>query len=291
MLQKRPVDVPLTCAAPEFIISDTESEDPVNDEYIMVLRGFLCHQGSEPNKGHYISATRCRDSQGGEYQWLLNDDIHTPRVRHVEDIKSLLKEQQPYLLFYQVEPISALGEPPAYSDSVTSESSIVDASAYFREPQRSKSQTENGRLSFDNAIVDDSRGRSSMASSRRTNLEHSSMTVNGKTITGTPKLLSEVSSDSHTAANGSFQDSGATQNSSNHRKTGRSSDKRSSMSLSRMTGRLTKGKSSTSLAGTEQPAEQNIEPTQDTAKVGHRKSRHPKHSQHVENDRGECSVM
>ena len=287
------IDIPLTFDIVQFVTSDTNSAD----QFILVLQGFLCHRGLKPDSGHYVSAARCRDAKDGEYRWLLNDDLANPRVSHVEDIKVLLQKEKPYLLFYQVEPISALGEPPPYSDTITSASSVPSTSANFDGSHHSKSETDTGRTSIDGSVVDDVRGRSSTTSDRRKGLVRSNMPADDTKTSITPKLMAEVSSDSRDGGNVSLGDSKMNPSTSSGRQPGRSRDKRSSMSLSRMTGRLTKGKSSTSLPGIEQTANQNTESRIDaterleTVKPGQKKSRHSRHGQRDEYDRKDCSLM
>lgn len=286
------IDIPLTYDMPHFITDDKESEDPLHGHFIMVLQGFLCHQGSKPDSGHYISAARCRDAADEGYRWLLNDDLANPRVSNVEDIKMLLKNQKPYLLFYQVEPISALGEPPAYSDSVSTEPTTVESSADLIERPGSRSHI-NGRQSLDGAIVDDDRGRSSMTGDRRLDSVLSSDTTDKKENKA-PLLTAEANLDPRAAGNLPRQYSSVSEANPNVRQNGRVKDKRSSMSLSRMTGRLTKGKSSTSLSGMEQSAAQTSQSTVPNAsletKSSHRKSHQPKNGHH-DNDRRECVLM
>ena len=287
------IDIPLTYDMPHFITDDTESEDPLHGHFILVLQGFLCHRGTKADSGHYVSAARCRDAQDGGYQWLFNDDLASPRVSIVEDIKTLLKKEKPYLLFYQVEPISALGEPPAYSDSVSTDPIVVESTDIIERPY-SKSQT-TGKRSLDESS--DVRGRSSMTSDNRRELALLNRSTDGRK-TKTPKSTTDASLDPQIAGNVPGQNSGVSENSSTIRQNGRVKDKRSSMSLSRMTGRLTKGKSSTSLPGVENSALQASESSAlnapvklDVAKSGHRKSHHLKNGRQEGNDRRECTLM
>ena len=288
------IDIPLTYDMPHFITDDTESEDPLHGHFILVLQAFLCHRGTKPDSGHYVSAARCRDAQDGGYQWLLNDDLASPRVSTVEDIQAMLKKEKPYLLFYQVEPISALGEPPAYSDSVNTDPIVVESTAMSERPY-SQSQT-TGRRSLDESS--DIRGRSSMTSDNRRDLVLPNRSTDGRKEKKYSKSATDTSLDPQIASSVPRQNSGVSEYSSTIRQNGRVKDKRSSMSLSRMTGRLTKGKSSTSLSGMENSASQASESTAlnapvklDVAKSGHRKSHHPRTGRQEGNDRRECMLM
>lgn len=287
------IDIPLTYDMPHFITDDTESEDPLHGHFILVLQAFLCHRGTKPDSGHYVSAARCQDAQDGGYQWLLNDDLASPRVSIIEDIKELLKKEKPYLLFYQVEPISALGEPPAYSDSVSTDPIVVESTEITERPY-SKNQT-TGKRSLDESS--DIRGRSSMTSDNRRDLALPNRSTDGRK-NKTPRSTTDASLDPQIAGNVPRQNSGVSENSSTMRQNGRVKDKRSSISLSRMTGRLTKGKSSTSLSGMESSALQASESSAlnaavkvDVAKSGHRKSHHPRNGRQEGNERRECALM
>ena len=290
------VDIPLTYDMPHFITEDTDSEDPLHGHFVLVLQGFLCHRGTKPDSGHYLSAARCNDAKDGEYQWLLNDDLASPRVSVVEDIQSLLKKEKPYLLFYQVEPISALGEPPAYSDSGTTESSILGGPTVDHVHYGSGADT--GRNSSDRSLADDSRGRSSLAGDRPKSWMRTGIPADDHKTNGSTNRVADMLSESQIVDDNSKRDSKVSQNGVHGRQTGRNRDKRTSMSLSRMTGRLTKGKSSTSLSGVEHAAAQNAEHTAsdgvakaEATKPSHRKSRLLKDGSNDATDRRECVLM
>ena len=290
------VDIPLTYDMPHFITEDTESGDPLHGHFVLVLQGFLCHRGTKPDSGHYLSAARCNNAKDGEYQWLLNDDLASPRVSYVEDIQTLLKKEKPYLLFYQVEPISALGEPPAYSDSGMADSSNLGG--HTNDHIHYGSGTDTGRNSSDRSLADDSRGRSSMTGDRPKNCMRTGIPADDSKTNGSTRPVADMSSESHIVDDVSRRESKVSQNGVNGRQTGRGRDKRSSMSLSRMTGRLTKGKSSTSLSGAEHAAVQNAENTTsdgvakaEATKSSHRKNRLLKDGSNDASDRRECVLM
>ena len=291
------IDIPLTYDMPHFIADDTESEDPLHGHFILVLQGFLCHQGTKPDSGHYISATRCQVANEGGYQWLLNDDLASPRISTVEDIQQLLKKQKPYLLFYQVEPISALGEPPAYSESVSTDPYVVDSLAGHSERPSSSSEMD-GRQSLDATVGDNVRGRSSATSERRNDLSLSNNSTDNRKENQAPITTVEVSLNPQSTANLPQLNARAHENGPSSKPNGRVNDKRSSMSLSRMAGRLTKGKSSTSLSGMEQsPAQGTDSSALDASenagltKSHQRKSHHMRNNHTETGDRRECILM
>ena len=292
------IDIPLIYDMPHFITDDADSEDPLHGHFILVLQGFLCHRGTRPDAGHYVSAARCRDVDDGGYQWLLNDDLANPRVSSIEDIKMLLKKEKPYLLFYQVEPLSALGEPPAYSDSVSTDPRVVEPSAELSEYPDLSSQV-GSRQSIDGSMVGDTRGRASRTGDRK-DMMSSSRSTDESRENNAASLTVGTFVDSQAPNYVPQRSSRVRENSFNVRQNGRVKDKRSSMSLSRMTGRLTKGKaqSSTSLSGMDQPGEQTSELTGsdaprklDTTKSAHRRNQHSKNGTSDGSDRRECVLM
>ncbi|KAJ9643105.1 hypothetical protein H2199_004629 [Coniosporium tulheliwenetii] len=150
------IDIPLEIGLPHFISDDRmeEEEGPLSGNFKLSLQSIVCHRGISVDSGHYIalvrgdapnadnnsttmspslsrpaSATSSVTSHSSDSHWLRFDDLAAERVSYV-DIAQALKEESPYLLFYQVQPIndsasapsSRDGAPPPYSeaDSLTS---------------------------------------------------------------------------------------------------------------------------------------------------------------------------
>ena len=135
------VDIPIDIKLPHFIEEDdrVDAESPLVRNFTLSLQSVICHRGSNLNSGHYVcfirGAAEAADgdsrssrrlstgSQPPDYaieQWFKHDDLAEPRVTMVPHIEQALKEEMPYLLFYQVQPIyepsqSLNNEPPAYS--------------------------------------------------------------------------------------------------------------------------------------------------------------------------------
>ncbi|KAH3958293.1 hypothetical protein HBI56_180150 [Parastagonospora nodorum] len=122
------IDIPLEIGLPHFISDERmKDEGPLFGNFKLVLQSVVCHRGVSVDSGHYVSLVRANDherpgtSQSGEGEiaesWLRFDDLANPRVAQV-DIKQALREESPYLLFYQVQPIdeelAMRGDPPAY---------------------------------------------------------------------------------------------------------------------------------------------------------------------------------
>ncbi|KAK8855535.1 cysteine proteinase [Apiospora arundinis] len=136
------IDIPDSLRLPHFIVDDRHvEENGLSTDYKLVLQSVVCHRGDSLHSGHYISFVRVapklltdnrrHDSDPPpdyeEAQWVLFDDLsYENRVSTVDDIKQSLKDEMPYLLFYQIVPIVDVtasstdgtdAEPPSYDDS------------------------------------------------------------------------------------------------------------------------------------------------------------------------------
>ncbi|KAI1422155.1 cysteine proteinase [Xylaria sp. FL1777] len=134
------IDIPDSLRLPHFIIDDRHVEEGgLTAEYKLVLQSVVCHRGDSLHSGHYVSFCRVAPKllthnrrhekdpppDYEEAQWVKFDDLASERVTTVDDIKEALKQEMPYLLFYQIVPIvdvaaSSVGsieaDPPAYDD-------------------------------------------------------------------------------------------------------------------------------------------------------------------------------
>ncbi|KAI0490632.1 cysteine proteinase [Xylaria cf. heliscus] len=134
------IDIPDSLRLPHFIVDDRHLEEGgLTAEYKLVLQSVVCHRGDSLHSGHYISFSRVAPKlltdnrrhekdpppDYEEAQWVKFDDLANERVTAVDDIKVSLKQEMPYLLFYQIVPIvgvaaSSVGSieanPPAYDD-------------------------------------------------------------------------------------------------------------------------------------------------------------------------------
>lgn len=130
MRRKTFVDIPLEIGLPHFIQDDEMAEDgPVFGNFKLSLQSAVCHRGTRVDSGHYIGLVRTNDSgNAAESRWLRHDDLAKERVAEV-NIDRFLRDETPYLLFYQVVPIegdpgnimdgeisSDHDHPPAYSE-------------------------------------------------------------------------------------------------------------------------------------------------------------------------------
>ncbi|KAF5023238.1 hypothetical protein F66182_4713 [Fusarium sp. NRRL 66182] len=139
------IDIPDSLRLPHFMLADEPKADEdmnvLNTDYKLVLQSVICHRGDSLQSGHYVSFARVapkllKDNRRHNFdpppdyeeaQWVKFDDLQIEnRVTYVDDIRSSLKEEMPYLLFYQVMPMVEVAppsvedtetEPPSYNDS------------------------------------------------------------------------------------------------------------------------------------------------------------------------------
>ncbi|GAB7352694.1 hypothetical protein MBLNU459_g3053t1 [Dothideomycetes sp. NU459] len=229
------IDIPLEIAVPNFLSDDSmEDGGPLVGNFKLVLQSVVCHRGTSVNSGHYISLVRGQASNADHRDssdrpesvssdedadpWMLFDDLARERVTFV-DIAQKLKEECPYLLFYQVQPIDEdlfLGDPPSYESHTFSgraddaespekldkiPSNDVDAPPknYESPPLADdKFQTDavdwstSTRTSIDINVAPDNaiRGRRSMSRSRRSSIAIESA---GSSLPTTPNLTLDES--------------------------------------------------------------------------------------------------
>lgn len=111
------IDIPTEIGLPHFISDDSMDEDgPIYGNFKLSLQSVVCHRGHSVDSGHYISLVKGtsasleveRDSNPDSAQdpdhWMRFDDLASERITLV-DINQALKDETPYLLFYQIVPI------------------------------------------------------------------------------------------------------------------------------------------------------------------------------------------
>jgi Ubiquitin carboxyl-terminal hydrolase len=128
------IDIPLEIRLPHFI-SDGSEDDGFGSSFSkfqLSLKSIICHRGVSLDTGHYVSIVRPTNEEiskfpDGEgeiepkYKWLLFDDLSKERVNYV-DVRKALKDECPYLVFYQVQLIDEYAEfedglPPSYAEA------------------------------------------------------------------------------------------------------------------------------------------------------------------------------
>jgi hypothetical protein len=192
------IDIPLEIAVPSFV-SDDEMEDrsPLVGNFKLVLQSVVCHRGVSVNSGHYVSLVRGRAANAANAQsvdgrsdrpdtagsseeedpWMLFDDLARERVTYV-DINQKLKEECPYLLFYQVQPIDeelVPDAPPTYDEAMSRHPS--DSLEYSPEKLKKMGSDENDMVLVESSSPTSPNGLSGTetvdwsASSNRTSLD------------------------------------------------------------------------------------------------------------------------
>jgi hypothetical protein len=185
------IDIPLEIGLPHFISDERMKEEgPLFGNFKLVLQSVVCHRGVSVDSGHYVALVRANDherlgtSQPEEDQplntWLRFDDLSTPRVMGI-DIKKALREESPYLLFYQVQPIdeelAMRGDPPAYNETqpgLPSMDSSRETLASINGTDTSASGEQEQLVAIDiptqSSQPDEPVSRSSMTSNRRSSV-------------------------------------------------------------------------------------------------------------------------
>lgn len=188
------IDIPLEIGLPHFISDERMKEEgPLFGNFKLVLQSVVCHRGISVDSGHYIALVRAdthirpgtsqSDDDKQPESWLRFDDLAKERVTQV-DIQKALKEESPYLLFYQVQPIDdeALlkGNPPSYAEAQSGVPSLdpsretlpstpsvptTDASSGGDWEKVSSPDLNTGPRHSDEPI-----GRASMSSTRRSSM-------------------------------------------------------------------------------------------------------------------------
>ncbi|EED12999.1 ubiquitin C-terminal hydrolase family protein [Talaromyces stipitatus ATCC 10500] len=115
------IDIPTEIGLPHFIQDDKLDEDgPLYGNFKLSLQSVVCHRGNSVDSGHYVALVRGTAanmsstshssdtnsvlSAGNSEPWMRFDDLAAERITRV-NIEEALKEESPYLLFYQIVPI------------------------------------------------------------------------------------------------------------------------------------------------------------------------------------------
>ncbi|KAK9326270.1 ubiquitin carboxyl-terminal hydrolase-domain-containing protein [Lipomyces orientalis] len=129
----RKVLIPEVIEFPHFVADDPNREgDALYGNFRLVLEAAVCHRGKSVTSGHYISLVR--DSLDSGYDdassstsatlagdnWLLFDDLASPRVSSTRFLHAMAKDM-PYLLFYRMVHID---EPIQLEQVISSESML-----------------------------------------------------------------------------------------------------------------------------------------------------------------------
>lgn len=208
------VDIPIEIGLPHFIQDDKMDESgPIYGNFKLSLQSVVCHRGVSVDSGHYVALVRSTGTKGSEGEvsdWLRFDDLANPRVSLI-DINRALKEETPYLLFYQILPVEGdpgnltAGEqaPPAYEPSGQKPQTVAAGEAASKtEPAEntisktsSDEQPISSRPSIDASSTDDTRGRTpELAAQRRP----SAISFPDHLAQPTPRKSVEIGREAHT---------------------------------------------------------------------------------------------
>ena len=183
------VDIPVEIGLPDFIQDNhMEGSGSLYGNFKLSLQSVVCHRGYAVDSGHYISLVRglaIKSEDDGTpkrdpNQWMRFDDLASPRIKYV-DIDKALKEEMPYLLFYQIMPVD--GDPGHITDSEVAPSLATSerTNSAVGTPVGSSILTQSGtdvrlppsRTSLDIPSSKDSRGRSSREERRSSTISFS----------------------------------------------------------------------------------------------------------------------
>ncbi|KAK3048706.1 hypothetical protein LTR09_010015 [Extremus antarcticus] len=247
------VDIPLEIAVPNFVSDDIMQDGgPLMGNFRLMLQSVVCHRGVSVHSGHYICLARGRagdglaprpstderreihDSEDNDDPWMRFDDLAKERTTPV-DIHQALREETPYLLFYQVMPIDEDGrsihELPSYDEATSRSQSDAtplekpflqqpNESAHHLEQVMSEPATTTTRISTDildfgpasertsldaNTLLDPPRGRADApGEARRKSITFDTASFAGSVTTDTtsnsvPTTPSEEKSNSFLA--------------------------------------------------------------------------------------------
>jgi len=191
------VDIPLEIGVPDFLSDDDmEEHGSVVGNFRLMLQSVVCHRGESVNSGHYV--TLCRGKAGNAQQgarqtegrgsspdgsefegsWMRFDDLARERVSYV-DIHDALKEETPYLLFYQVQPIDddghSIHELPSYAEATSR--SLPDATVLEKSNPDERSRSDHALTNALSNLPSNEQARSEVADfaagSTRTSLDAS----------------------------------------------------------------------------------------------------------------------
>ncbi|KAF2114830.1 ubiquitin carboxyl-terminal hydrolase-domain-containing protein [Lophiotrema nucula] len=266
------IDIPLEIGLPHFVSDDRlEEEGPLFGNFKLVLQSVVCHRGVSVDSGHYIALVRANKhphhqrpgSSTSRFEenpnsWLQFDDLAPERVTPV-DIKKALREESPYLLFYQVQPIdeelATRGDPPSYSESQSGLPSVDPSRETLASTDNETGDWDKVSSAdlahLDSSTTDDLPGRGSMSSTRRSfsleELEGSVQSLHrGRTAPTTPDdgrsgFLSSTPSRRNSKA--------WLPGTNKSRPSSQSGEGRLSFTISRLTGRGSKDKLQTTETG------------------------------------------
>lgn len=270
------VDIPTEIGLPHFIQDDDLDErGRLFGEFKLSLQAFVCHRGTSADSGHYIAIVRRPLAPGTGHDdadhgsadpsrlWLRFDDLAADRVTLV-DVEKALREESPYLLFWQILPIDDDSEeagppdvPPSYTssdgqdrDTATTLTHPLSWSAHEHQTDK-VDQVRPARASFDIPIRQGHLPRSVAPLTRRPNSgaldltdpAYHAGTSSSLSGAGSPPLLTPRDDEgSRLSFSWSRRGSRAAKSASTSRAPSQGGEGRISATFARLTGRLSRDK-------------------------------------------------
>ena len=178
------VDIPIEIKLPHFIQDDSmlEKSGPFGN-FKLSLQSVVCHRGNSTHSGHYVALVRgTSSSDSSSSYWLRFDDLAPERITLV-DIERAIREETPYLLFYQITPVE--GDPGQITTGEYSRATspagerLTGAPSVTSLPLSNPSTTNinSGRQSFDVTHADNDRGRSPIEGRRHSSISFSEIAL------------------------------------------------------------------------------------------------------------------
>jgi hypothetical protein len=255
------IDIPLEIGLPHFISDERMKEEgPLFGNFKLVLQSVVCHRGVSVDSGHYVSLVRANDHErpGTSHSeedaisetWLRFDDLSNPRIAEV-DIKQALRDESPYLLFYQVQPIdeelAMRGEPPAYDETPSGLTSVDPSEETLAHNYATDTEVgeESGKVATTDARPDsmysnEPASRTSISSNRRSSIAFEDLVAGSHSASRGPATPDEQKAGFLSVSRRGSRAWLAGGNRS--RPSSPSGENRLSLTLSRLTGRGSKDK-------------------------------------------------
>ncbi|MCJ1434087.1 hypothetical protein MMC27_003453 [Xylographa pallens] len=255
------IDIPLEIALPHFIHDETTDENGTTfGNFKLSLQSVVCHRGERVDSGHYVSLVRGQapnatdddhpDPIPTESRWMLFDDLARERIRYV-DIGKALKEESPYLLFYQVQPIEGDPgniegghDPPSYA-STNIDSGVGGISiSSLASMSRVDSSHEGVQTNAAEPSPNEPNPRTSLSSERRSSIAFTDTSFASPRQEGQSWDITNGPMSGNASLAVSRRPSKSSRHGSKSRPPSQNGEEKSrlSMSLTRLTGKLTKDK-------------------------------------------------
>ena len=255
------IDIPLEIALPHFIHDEkTDKNGTTFGNFKLSLQSVVCHRGERVDSGHYVSLVRGQapnatgddnaDPATLEDRWMLFDDLARERIRYV-NIGEALREESPYLLFYQVQPIDGDPgnieggrNPPSYVSTNIDAGNTGISLSTVGSMDYVDSTVEVLRTGVTESSLEESNQGTSLSSERRSSITFTDASFASPKQDGQSWDVTNGQTSGNASLAVSRRPSKSSRQGSKSRPPSQSGEEKSrlSMSLTRLTGKLTKEK-------------------------------------------------